>query len=120
MTTLATDDFNRANAGTLGANYSTNGVYSQLTIVSNKANVFSLAASLRTAEVYPNDQWAQATISGITGSMMWGGVVVRGKTAAESFYAAGANSGDFGNARQRIWKMVAATRTSLAASGSTD
>lgn len=83
MTTLATDDFNRAD-GAIGANWTANPGGAAPVIVSNKAedNAGGDSGAVYSAVVFPNDQWAQVVRTGGDG----GGVQLRGSTAAYTFY----------------------------------
>jgi len=112
--TLASDDANRAD-GAIGANWATVGASGGFAI---KTNQFANGATLNVASYYtavasPNDQWSQATVKAMS-SLNWIGVAVRHSAAAATYYAGGANNGDFSNANRRIWKDVAGARTSLA------
>lgn len=71
MSTLASDNFNRANAGTLGANWTeANQALGQgFSIVSNQA-VATIGPSNDSDQIYnavtwPNDQWSQADLTGV-------------------------------------------------------
>jgi hypothetical protein len=79
VTTLATDDFNRADSGSLGANWSAFSVsVSSPSIVSNAAQDTggNDSGAIYSAATFPADQWAQVVRTGGDG----GGVVVRGAT----------------------------------------
>lgn len=103
MTALATDDFNRADSGDLGANWTP--VDSTFSIVSNTAQpvAFGSDASERyTGIAWPDDQYVQAAVSGIAGTGGGAGIglMLRGSGVvgpSMNFYriilnAAGANN----------------------------
>ena len=71
----------------------------------------------RTAESYTADQYAQATVTNLT-NMARISVRVRCASAANTYYAGGADPNDTGNSLYRIWKLVAGTWTSLIAHAS--
>jgi hypothetical protein len=79
---IATDDFNRADSATLGANWTTcngdDGSPHELKIVSNQVKPTDSAVdniARRTAETFSNDQYSQVTLSNIdTGSHLGCGV----------------------------------------------
>lgn len=84
MTTLATDDFNRANAGTLGANWVANtGAWG---IVSNQASATSddSLSSYDGGVSWPANQWSQATMKANIGTALNSahGMAVRCSTLA--------------------------------------
>lgn len=112
MTTLATDDFNRANSSTLGANWTAQSGVSSMSILSNQADVVDNRGNYYSNATWPNDHWSQATIL-TTANILHASVRVRCATAADTYYNGGANPTDFGNKNRRIWKTVAGTRTSL-------
>ena len=63
MTTLATDDFNRANSTTLGSNWTV--IDPGWTVNNSTALCTTLAviSSIYTGVSFPNDQWCQATFA---------------------------------------------------------
>lgn len=64
MSTIASDNFNRANAGTLGANWTTRDSLGVFGIVSNQASsTTDNSASYWNANAFPNDQWSQCTVT---------------------------------------------------------
>jgi hypothetical protein len=85
MTTLATDNFNRANAGNLGANWTD--IDAGLEIISNEAQKSSgtEGSSRYTAVSFPDDQWAQVTVGSAVDSESDEGVgpVVRGQAGGD-------------------------------------
>lgn len=128
MTALATDNFNRADAGTLGSNW---GMYQGMP---NPQGIFSNTADLTVASnrnsgfydggvTWPNDQYAQAKVITMPDATGTWAVVVRGEAVSggqRTLYAAGVSQGDFGNTFTSIWKFVANVQTGLANSGVTD
>jgi len=88
MPTLVTDDFNRADSGSLGANWTD--VVNGLDIASNQAvpgnTTNALNLSVYTGfGAFPNNQWAQAKVNR-QGSSSDGGVVVRCSNSAQTMY----------------------------------
>ena len=114
----ATDNFTRANAGTLGANWTAINSISSLQIVSNTAESNTTSAyngNFYSAITFPNDQWSQCTISSIvSGGTPIALCVVRVQAAAESFYYLQI-SGD-GTTSCTIGKFAAGTKTDLTSS----
>jgi hypothetical protein len=84
---MASDSFTRADSGTLGANWASQ-TASTMAIVSNQAG--GASANVHTdyysAETPSNDQYSEATISGLGGSS-YIGVAVRCSTSAQTSYA---------------------------------
>lgn len=111
MSTLATDDFNRADAASLGANWTAfSGGISSPSIVSNKAQDTGGADSgaIYSAATFPADQWAQVVRTGADG----GGVAVRGATP-RTWYSIHIE-GTFGaSATLLICKFIAGVFTSI-------
>lgn len=114
MTTLATDDFNRADSTGLGANWTTITGKTSLNILTNAAvsTAGGNDGNYYNAVAWPNDQWSQATL--VDRAAGRNAVKVRVAAAAETYYAGGSDVTDFGNQQQRLWKTVAGVRTSLA------
>src|SRR5216117_2215069 len=124
MSVLASDNFNRANAASLGANWILfKGIANHQGIFSNAADL--TVASARNGDAYdggvswPNDQYAQAKVVTMPDAAGTWAVVVRGEAVSgvsRTFYAAGVNPGDSGDTFTRIWKFVGNTFTGLASS----
>jgi len=107
---IATDNFTRANAGNLGANWTN--VAGTFAISSNTAECTgtdgsSYGATAWNANSAPNDQYAQITISGTAGSGQTG-PSVRMSTVADTFYYALILGGSL-----YITKVVAGSGTNL-------
>ena len=88
-----TDDFNRADAASLGANYGTeSGVAGSLAIASNRASIPDATglqdySNIRTAETIGGAQYSQAKIQNLSsGDYAQGYVSVRGSTSALQGY----------------------------------
>lgn len=128
MTILATDDFNRADAATLGANWVLlQGIANHQGIFSNAADL--AVASARNGDAYdngitwPNDQYARAKVVTMPDAAGTWAVVVRGEAVSggqRTFYAAGVDPGDASDNFTRIWKWVGNTLTGLSSSGTND
>lgn len=117
----ASDNFNRADSGTLGANWGAISTLSGFKIVSNQAvqaTTGSNGGNRYTAVTFGNDQFSQITIAADPNNFNYGGPCIRAASGAITYYGAGFDSFNSGNTRQRIWKVVATTWTSLAASSS--
>lgn len=121
IATGASDDFNRANAGTLGANWSILGSGGNMEITSNSAQGFlNNASDYYSGTTFTSDQFSQATNTGTTGKaylsvrasgsggyacyweMGWEAVIVKFSTALDiggftylGLGAADRSSGDF-------------------------
>lgn len=122
MSVLATDDFNRADSSSLGANWAVaQGDGAGFAIASNACVIESSSGNYRgsyySAVSAPNDQYSQALITQLSNVAQ--GVTVRMITSGgvRNYYAAGFNANEFGGG-SRIWKCVAGVFTSLA-TGST-
>jgi hypothetical protein len=112
---LATDNFDRANAADLGANWTTQTGYATFGINTNACD--STSAGLNCGNWYsaiswPSDQYSQITLSATVAANS-DAATVRAASAATTFYAGGHNNGDAGNFSRRIWKLVAGAFTSL-------
>lgn len=128
MAILAADDFNRADAANLGANWVLiQGIANHQGIFSNAADL--AVASARNGDAYnggvtwPNDQYAQAKVVTMPDATGTWGVVVRAEAvggAQRIFYAAGVSPGDQGDNFTRIWKFVNNTYTNISSSGAND
>lgn len=119
MSVLATDAFTRADAATLGANWTAaKGVGESMGILSNQAEFITAGdteGNYYSAVTAPNDQYSQAVCVALTN--YWLGVTVRSITSGttRNAYVAGHDNGDFGglNTGSRVWKEVAGVTTSL-------
>lgn len=125
MAQIITDDFNRADAATLGANW-TNSVGSGFGIVSNRASSKTAGASVAVFSgaswTGGNDQYGEAAI--ITkNSTKDAGILCRGATGAETFYIFEINDNDAAVAlgssmRCGMYKAVAGVYTLLGSTSS--
>jgi hypothetical protein len=107
------DDFNRAD-GAIGANWSGQSFYTNVSIADNGVGSGTTRASRYTATVFSDNHFAQAKFRSLTS---WGMVTVRG-SASGSFYAAGRNSNDTGNPNYFIYRFDdASTRVQLLNTG---
>lgn len=88
MTTLFTDDFNRADSGTLGANWTN--VDAGFVVASNtaKASTAGLNSVIVTSVSFPADQWAQITLGATvsTNSDEGYGLVLRGAAGGDLYF----------------------------------
>lgn len=88
---IASDNFTRANAGTLGANWTAINSLSSLQIVSNNAEAQTTSAyngNFYSASTFPADQWSQCTVGSATSnSNAFALCAVRVQSVAESFYS---------------------------------
>jgi hypothetical protein len=126
VSVLASDDFNRANASTLGANWSAAPGHSQLKISGNSA-VADLSNTADQVSVYtalgawPNDQWSSAQISASSNANAGGdqgaAVIVRTNTNNYSGYwgvvdrAASSNWGVFRQVNGTYTHLTGGTTT---------
>lgn len=114
--TLATDDFNRADAATLGANWTNK--RNSPGVFSNQADITTTAdanAAYYNAVALPDDAWCQGTVITAPASGTAVGVGVRLGTAANpQGYYGGGDGFNSGDANRRIWKVVTSTWTSIA------
>lgn len=114
---LAADNFNRANANTLGANWTIlGGFINNLGIFNNAVDRSpdgsAAAAYYSAVGVHPDNQYSQVKFVTLTSIQA---AVVRGSTAAQTLYAGGYNDSDFvGTKIPRIWKYIAGVITSIA------
>lgn len=117
---LATDNFNRADATDLGANWTdiTNEAGANLGISGNTAaddvTVSARKGAFYSAITWPDDQYAEATAAAFDVDNGKLSVMVRVASAAQSHYDGGFSSEFAGNDDQRVWKYVTGTGTSLA------
>jgi hypothetical protein len=117
MTILATDDFNRADAGTLGANWTDIAGETGWSIVSNEAKVNATGsvsmASRYTAASFPNDQWCQVAIGSTveTTTDSGTGPMVRLQSGGDRILLQG------NTVQTRVYKKVGATFTQLGSDG---
>lgn len=89
-TTLAGDTFNRANSGTLGANWTTISGWYPLAIVSDTAQMSTTANDNNTCYTalpsWPNNQWSASVLSALTGADSNCSTIVRASKTANTFY----------------------------------
>ena len=121
MAALATDDFNRADAATLGANWTTITGETTWKIVSNQAQPTRPSGSgdhsnFYNAVTWPDDQYSQAKIVNDSGSSAGsdegGGLHVRAASAARTYYRCVMNDSGSSN-NLGISKQVAGSYTNL-------
>lgn len=112
MASLATDDFNRANSGTLGANWTgTTGAAARFSIVSNQAknNGTTITLDSYTGTSAPANQYSKITLKTILGVSDEGpGPAVRVSTAAVTAYFAQCNTVEI-----KLYKVVSGSFTQL-------
>lgn len=112
MSVLATDDFNRADATGLGANWAS--VLADHNILGNRAAGNVVSYSYNTSVVWPDDQWSKLTLKSFVG-LSWVAPTVRQAVGVRTMYAGGADPLDFaGGSIRTLWKEVANSRTKLA------
>lgn len=119
--TTASDNFNRADALTLGGSWTTQtSAPNSMQIVSNKAGPQGGVGAggqgegnYWSADSFTGDHFSQATFTGTLLPDVWGAVRVRCSASADTYYSGGIDVGDNGDSRRRIWKTVAGTRTQL-------
>lgn len=119
MAVLASDDFNRANSATLGANWTTLGTASSMGVGGNQAENSTSAqrnANYYSAITWPDDHYVQSTFVAL-GSRT--NMVLARNTpgASRNFYGAGQDFNNHGGATTtaRLVKHVNNTPTSLGA-----
>lgn len=122
MAVLASDSFTRADAATLGANYTQmKGVADSLGIFSNQADAASVnrCGNYYSAISWPNDQYSQAKLVSVANSTDTA-VSVRAITtgAARNAYHGGHAHSETGANTPAIWKQVANVLTVLSSGGS--
>lgn len=94
MSTLATDDFNRANGG-LGTNWTTVSGFNALSISSNACIATNdPCGAYYNAVTPPNNQWTQCTAGTLTGSGDLIGPAIRMSTSTDAQYWCGGNTSD--------------------------
>lgn len=116
MATLATDDFNRANADPIGGNWV--GHLFDFRIVSNRATPSDDGENSRaryTGTTPPNDQWAEAKIYGSSDLYTGCGVSIRISTSVNSGYHVVASPGEGGSGGNNIYlgKYVSDVETEI-------
>jgi hypothetical protein len=115
---VSSDNFDRADATTLGASWTTlKGLVNSLGIFSNQVDVTSTgtaSGNYWSADAAPDNQLAVATVVAVAARTQ--GVVVRAITSGstQNQYLGGHDNNQTGNTRLRIWKMVGGVRTDLA------
>ena len=121
MAVLSTDDFNRGDGG-LGANWTTVTGFDNPTIVSQivEPSVVNTGnAAIRTAESYPNDQYAKLRVVSLSSVTRAIGISLRGTTTEHTQYDCLA-IGPFGTTTElSIRRYNAGTMTQLATTGAT-
>ena len=116
--TTATDNFNRADTGTLGANWTKQTTW-EFQIISNQAasnGGFNPVSEYWNAGTFSGDHSSEAAISGMVSGNTYVGVAVRCSTSAETYYALktdGASGITGGGGHTRIVKVVAGAETAL-------
>lgn len=114
MTTLATDNFDRADGIGLGGSWST--ANTSLNIKDGKASATLKNDNFYIGLPFPDNQWSQATLKELT-NVSWVGVTVRNDDVGllDTYYAGGADSGDYASNIRRVWKDIDGNRASLGA-----
>jgi hypothetical protein len=118
MSELAADNFNRADAGSLGANWTDNrsspGIFTNAVDTTEASDAFTYY----NGATWPNDQYAQVTalVGAAAGRALCVGVRIPagGGANGRDGYWGGMDQANFGDANRRIFKWVGATQTSLA------
>jgi hypothetical protein len=122
LTTLLTDNFNRANVSPLAGIWSTMTGAGNLDIVSNALQVGAVSndGQVRNNSVtWPNDHWAEVTITTLNNGFAGAGVLLRAATGANTTYRCSA-VGPFGaSTAVRIDKIVAGSYTAISSSTAT-
>lgn len=113
MSVLATDNFNRANAANLGANWTV--ITNAFAIASNEAQAASGAApheNYYNAVTWPNDQYSQVVVGTVVETTVDKGVgpAVRITAGGDLYFLAG--GGD-----ARVYKRIGGTYTQLGTTG---
>lgn len=114
MGQLASDNFNRADAGTLGANWTTITGFTSLRVTSNQATTDGDPQGNRyNAVTWPANQYSQVTLKSFisVGAGKGFGVVARAATGAETAYLAFGNTSGL-----ELYKVVATVFTQLGTS----
>src|SRR5262245_52256849 len=112
MTILATDGFNRADAGSLGGNWTNKN--NAPGIVSNAVDVTVVDDNIAyySAISWPADHYAQVTVKNVAGVAA---AAVRLQTGAnKDGYYGGCDVGNVGDASRTLFKYVSGVFTSLA------
>lgn len=119
MSVLASDDFTRADAANLGANWTNK--RNSPGIVSNQVDITTTAdtnVAYHNASTPPADAWCQGKAIVVPSSGITVGVGVRLGTAANpEGYWGGGDGFNTGDANRRLWKVVVSTWTSIASEG---
>lgn len=118
--TIVSDNFTRANAPTLGANWSSQ-TGSSFGIATNAAvnqGGFSVAADYWSANTFGNAQFSQVTITTLNGSN-WSGTIVRAATGGVNTNYSFQSNGSSGTGNTFIRKTVTGTDTEILAISTT-
>lgn len=113
MTTLASDNFNRANAANLGANWTVPGIDNPIPISSNVCTQATFPGiEYYSAATWPNDQWAQMTIVSPSSTSDAGmGPAVRVTSGGDLYFAQATTS------EVRLYKRITNGYTQLGTDG---
>lgn len=114
MAVLATDNFNRANAANLGANWTVQSGFAAIPIVSNHMDVpASLGVEYYNGVSWPNDQWSDYICGAIDDRTDEGmGPAIRINTSSGDLYLSQTNTSE-----TRLYKYVGAVFTQLGSDG---
>lgn len=112
-----TDNFNRPDSGSLGANWTTMSGMGSYEVFSNKAQVSNVTVDscvVYTAGAFADDQYSQAALTTLAGAGAGTGigVLVRAITAAQTFFWAVVNTAGSNNVS--VKKSIAGASTDLA------
>jgi len=117
----ATDDFNRGDSGTLGANWTQSpSAQGQLSIVSNQANTptsIAFHGALWNADSFANNQYGQVTVTEATASGSRGGPTARHQAGTLSTFTMYAFVWNQTNSDTDIEKRIANVSTVIASGG---
>ena len=118
MALPATDNFNRADAGTLGSNWTVQTAEADIGITGNVASNKSatvINGDFWNADAFADDQKSEATMVKMGGgNNLELSVRCRCSGSVEDYYGGGRNDHLNPDDRHLIWKIIAATRTELA------
>ena len=114
---LASDNFNRADASTVGSNWTDQ-------LAAHPAGIFSNAVDVTTtgniniewydAITWPDDQYSQATVVAVAAHTWAVGVRIPDSPNQDTGYWGGCNNNDSGNNNRRIWKDSGGSFVNLA------
>lgn len=119
MATLASDNFTRADAVTLGSNWTNKnsewpGIFSNAVDV---VNVGTTCLAYWNQFTWPNDQWSQVTAVISSAASTGFAAGVRMSLTTRNGYYGGANFSQFGDDNRHLWKYVGDTLTDLGTDG---